>query len=292
MNRLATLLTTSFLTVVGLVACSSIDSEGTEQEPAITAATGAKWWQPTAEQKLTWYWQLQDDIDISHDVDVYNIDIDTPQKTIDLLKARGIKLICYFSVGTVEAFRPDAGQFSPDIVGETYPGYDDERWLDISNFEKYSSIMLQRIDRCAEKGFDGVEGDNVDAFYQQGVDATGAVQRGTSFGLTQQHSVDYVLWLAEESHKRGLAFGLKNAEAIAYDVVSKVDWIITESCYVYGWCDQARIFVDSNKPVFMAEYVEYLSDLNLACGQARRYGYSAIYRDTGLTAGGIFKACQ
>ena len=258
--------------------------------PPGDVATG--WWRPEASQNLRWYWQLQGRLNTSHDVDVYDIDIDTPQPVINKLKARGVRLICYFSVGTVEQFRTDAHLFPAEATGESYPGYADERWLDLSNYNLFADIMRARLDRCAAKGFDGVEGDNVDAFVQQIPDDNGVVNTGTSFKITKQQSIDYIRWLAFESHKRGMAFGLKNAEAVAVDVIDQVDWLITESCYVYHWCAQAQIFTENNKPVFMTEYAEYLSDFTAACIEAEKYGFSAIYRDTGLTAGGIFKECR
>ena len=286
-----------------LVGCTSAVNY-TESEPVLAAAstsvTGAavaktqsekNWWRPGANQNLRWYWQLQDNINTSYDVDVYDIDIDTPQVVINKLKARGVKLICYFSVGTVEEFRSDANRFPQRAIGESYPGFADERWLDLSNYSLFADIMKARLDRCAAKGFDGVEGDNVDAFSQQIPDDNGVVNAGTSFKITKQHSIDYIRWLAAESHKRGMAFGLKNAASLASDVISEVDWLITESCYYYDWCAQARIFTHHNKPVFMTEYVEYVSEFTSACTEARKFGFSAIYRDTGLTASGVFKEC-
>lgn len=248
--------------------------------PTIAAAKEKSWWQPTADQQLRWYWQLQDDIDTSHQVDVYNIDIDTPPHIINTLKARGVRLICYFSVGTVELFRSDTAEFPQAIIGDSYPGYSDERWLDVSRYPLFSTVITDRLDRCAAKGFDGVEGDNLDAF-----------NANTGFEITQQASVDYVSWLAAESHKRGLAFGLKNAETIAPEVIHQVDWMITENCVVDEWCAEAALFVEHNKPVFMAEYKELLSDFTVACEQAVEYRFSAIYRDVELTASGVFKEC-
>ncbi len=266
----------------------------TNKTPILAAAksqAAVSWWQPKADQNLRWYWQLQDKLNTSYNVDVYDIDVDTPQPVINKLKSRGIKLICYFSVGTVEQFRADAEQFPSQVIGESYPGFPDEQWLDLGNYQLFADIMKSRLDLCAAKGFDGVEGDNVDAFVQQIPDDSGTVNSGTSFGITKQQSIDYIRWLAAESHKRGLAFGLKNAEAVAINVVDEVDWLITESCYVYRWCAAAQTFTRNNKPVFMTEYVEYLSDFSAACAEAREFGYSAIYRDTGLTASGIFKEC-
>ena len=36
----------------------------------------SNWWQPRADDNLRWYWQLQGEIDTSHSVAVYDIDID------------------------------------------------------------------------------------------------------------------------------------------------------------------------------------------------------------------------
>ena len=68
--------------------------------------------------------------------------------------------------------------------------------------------------------------------------------------------------------------------------------MMTENCVVDDWCADAKVFVEYNKPVFMAEYIEYLSDFSSACAEAARYGFSAIYRDTGLTSPGVFKQCM
>lgn len=275
----------------GMTACGQHINHQTV--PALAGASaGADWWQPKADQNLRWYWQLQGEVIATHEVEVYDIDIDAPQAVIDTLKSRGVKLICYFSVGTVELFRDDANQFPQRAIGQAYPGYEDERWLDLSNYQLFADIMRARLDRCAAKGFDGVEGDNVDAFNQAIPDDNNIVQQGTSFGITEKQSAEYVLWLAAESHKRGLAFGLKNAEALAPAVIDQVDWIITENCFVDGWCDDVKLFVENNKPVFMTEYVEYTSDFTSACRLANSLRYSAIYRDAGLTATGVFKECN
>ena len=287
-----------FLTLVSalcIVRCTA-DTAANQVEqdtgsPLAESSVVRDWWRPRADENLRWYWQLQDAIDTSHSVDVYDIDIDTPQPVIDKLKARGVKLICYFSVGTVESFRTDASDFPKRAVGNPYTGYADERWLNIADIEALAPVMRDRLDRCAEKGFDGVEGDNVDAFYFDAQDAEDSRQSGTGFGITEQQSQDYVLWLARESHLRGLAFGLKNAEALAESVVDQVDWVLTESCHVYNWCEQVQVVRRANKPVFMTEYAEYLDDFSPACELAKRLGYQAILRNTELTAEGRYIEC-
>lgn len=256
------------------------------------AALPQTWWQPTAADNLSWQWQLQGDIDISLDVDVYNLDIDVPVEYISELKARGVKVICYFSAGTVESWRDDVNDFPASIIGEQYEDLIDERWVDYGNYEAFADVMRKRMDTCKSKGFDAIETDNVDAHNYETVDENGnVVNIGTNFRMTLDESRNYIRWLAAEAHARGLSIGLKNAEEMAADVVGDVDWMLTEDCYVDSWCQAATVFIDNNKPVFMTEYEDLLPDFAPACELAKSLGFFAIWRDPSL-ANGIYLACE
>ncbi len=263
------------------------------QQPLDSQAVPQRWWKPAAVQNLQWYWQLQGAVDTSHNVAVYNVDIDTPQVVLDKLKARGVRLICYMSAGTVEWFRDDAVNFPRSSIGQGYDGYPDEQWLNTADIDALSAVMLARLDRCQAKGFDAVEGDNVDAFNLETFDRNGRLLSvGTNFGITAEQSIAYIRWLAAEAHARGLGFGLKNAEEIAPAVLDDVDWMLTENCFVDNWCDGASIFIDANKPVFMTEYQERLQDFRPACKLAKTLGFSAIWTSRELDRGGPFRRCR
>ncbi len=256
------------------------------------AALPTSWWQPKASDNLTWQWQLQGEIDVGFDVDVYNLDIEAPIEKIQELKARGVKLICYFSAGTVESFRSDASLFPQSVQGEQYEDLVDEVWLDYGNFQAFAPIMQARMDICKSKGFDAIETDNVDAHNYESRDANGnVVNIGTNFMMTLDESIAYIRWLADEAHSRGLSIGLKNAEEMAVDVVGNVDWMLTEDCYYDNWCNAASVFVENNKPVFMAEYDDLVPDFTPACELAKSLGYSAIWRDSSL-ANELYLACE
>ena len=82
----------------------------------------------------TWQWQLQGDLDTSHDVDVYDVDLfDTDPSAIGGLRADGRIVVCYFSAGSYEGWRPDAGDVAAEALGGTLDGFEDERWLDVSD---------------------------------------------------------------------------------------------------------------------------------------------------------------
>jgi len=250
------------------------------------------WWKPKASDNLTWQWQLQGEIDTTFPVQVYNIDIEAPQQKIDELLARDIKIICYFSAGTVEYFRSDFDQFPQEIVGEGYEDLPDEQWIDYALIDSLAPIMRARLDKCKAKGFHAVEIDNVDAHNYESRDAQGEVVNiGTNFNMTLDESIAYVRWLAGEAHSRGLSIGLKNAEEMVADVVDEVDWMIVEDCYYDSWCHLATGFIDANKPVFMAEYDELVPDFAPACQLAKTLGFSAIWRDTSLSDE-LYLACE
>ncbi len=280
---------------------SEVTTESTVEEPqeppntdlvSTEGAAAVSWWQPKASENLKWQWQLQDEIDTTLPVQVYNIDIEVPQDKIDELRARGIKLICYFSAGTVEDFRDDVDLFPQRIIGEQYEDLIDERWVDYADIDALAPIMRARLDKCKSKGFDAVEIDNVDAHNYETKDELGnVINIGTNFKMSLDESTAYVLWLTEEAHKRGLGIGLKNAEEMVSDVVDEVDWMLVEDCYYDSWCMAATAFIDADKPVFMAEYDDLVPDFTPACELAKSLGYSAIWRDSSLSTR-LYLACE
>ena len=153
-------------------------------------------WQP--QPGTSWQWQLSGTLDTSLDVDMYDIDLfDTPVATIKDLQSAGSVVICYFSAGSFEPWRPDADTFSERVKGKKMDGWD-ELWLDISNLEELGPIMIARLELAAEKGCDGVEPDNVDGYTND-----------TGVNLSAQDQLTYNKFLATEAHKLGLSIGLK-----------------------------------------------------------------------------------
>src|SRR5262249_44643767 len=82
--------------------------------PAVDAGNDAavppSIWTPAP--RTSWQWQLTGTIDTRFDVAMYDIDLfDAPQSVIDSLHASGRIVICYFSAGSYENWRPDTGDF-------------------------------------------------------------------------------------------------------------------------------------------------------------------------------------
>ncbi|KAG7114693.1 hypothetical protein HYQ44_008148 [Verticillium longisporum] len=103
--------------------------------------------------------------------------------------------------------------------------------------------MRRRIELARDKGFDGVDPDNVDGFTNR-----------NGLGLTAADSIDYISFLAFEARRRGLAMGLKNGGSIIKNVLPVIDFSVNEECAAYSECDLYKAVTDAGKPVFHIEY--------------------------------------
>ena len=224
------------------------------------------WWQP--EPGLTWQIQYTGEIDPNLNVDVYNLDLfETSAEVVDALHARGVRVICYLNAGSWEDWRPDREDFPEAALGREYAGWPGERWLDIRQIEILAPLMNARLDLCAEKGFDGVDPDNLDGY----INATG-------FDLTSEDQLAYNRWLADAAHTRGLGIGLKNDPDQVIELVDAFDWATVESCFHEGWCAQTTPFIEAGKPVFAIEYTDNGMTTSDFCDQAADLSIDALLK--------------
>jgi hypothetical protein len=226
----------------------------------------------------SWQWQLAGlPVDDSFDVDVYDVDLfEVRAGTVAALHAQGRRVICYLSAGSWEEWRPDAGQFPEEVLGNDYEGWPGERWLDIRRIDLLAPIVRARLDLCLSKGFDGVEPDNIDGYAND-----------TGFALTYEDQLRYNRWLAGEAHVRGLSIGLKNDEEQVQDLLVHYDWALTEDCFADDWCDEMAPFVAAGVAAFAAEYTDRITVAEFTaqvCPQAEALGFSAILKRRDLDA--------
>lgn len=101
---------------------------------------------------------------------IWDIDLwDAAPSNIADLKKSGKKVICYFSAGTSESWRPDYKSLSAYNLGRvckddkcrgTWGG---EEWLDIRQ-QPVRKVMQERIKMASTKGCDAIDPDNVGKF--------------------------------------------------------------------------------------------------------------------------------
>ncbi|ABF10096.1 hypothetical protein ACUXAV_004556 [Cupriavidus metallidurans] len=204
-------------------------------------------WMPSVTD--TWQLQLQGKLDTSYNVAVYVLDLfDTPPSTIASLKEQGRRVVCYFSAGSSEDWRPDFQSFQPSDMGNVLSGWAGERWLDTRS-SNVRGIMAARMDLAVSKGCDGVDPDNVDGY-----------TNNTGLPLTADTQLDYNRFLANAAHARGLAIGLKNDVGQLTDLASSFDFAINEQCFQYNECGGYSAFTAQGKPVFNVEYATKWKD--------------------------------
>lgn len=221
--------------------CKCEDGSPSTLDPLAPPITDGSWWKP--DLSTSWNWQLQGTLDTTIQADVYDVDLEyTEPNMIDALQQRGTKVVCYFSAGSWENFREDAKFIAEEQLGDELDGWPEERWWNIQSLE-VQELIRKRLDLAQEKGCDGVEPDNVDAY-----------QNDNGLGLDSLDQLSFNRWLANEAHLRGLAVGLKNDLGHIPELVDYFDFAVNEQCYEYEECDAYQPFITKQKPVFNAEY--------------------------------------
>lgn len=241
----------------------------TAPEPTHTP-TSLAWWQPPP--RTTWQIQINGGrIDLSFEAQAYEVDLfDTPTETIAELHRLGRKVICYFSAGTFEDWRPDAARFDGyGLLGAPLEDWPGERYLDIRRLDVLGPILQARMDLAVEKGCDAVDPDNVQNYLEP-----------TGFPFTYEDQLRFNRWLAEQAHARGLGVGLKNDRDQIPDLVDAFDFAVDEECFTYGECAPLLVFIQANKAVFE---IEYELSPGAFCSQANAWGFSALLKPWDLS---------
>jgi hypothetical protein len=231
--------------------------------------TTTSYWHPVS--PLRWQIQFSGSPDTSVNADVYDVDLfDTPAATVSSLHAQAKKVMCYFSAGTVENWRPDYSSFPASVIGVADGGWAGENWLDVRNLAVLGPIMGARLDLAKSKGCDGIDPDNIDAYTNP-----------TGFPLTGAQQITYNTYLANQAHARGMAIGLKNDLLQATQLVSVFDYALNESCFDYSECGYLSPFTAANKPVFNIEYSATVSQF---CPTLNQLNFNAIRKNLALDA--------
>jgi len=211
-------------------------------------APAAAHWRPPSSVSISWNWQLTTPPPVPTDtgVKVFDIDgFDTSTATVAALHARGTKVVCYMDVGTLEPGRPDDNLIPTRDAGSSVQGFQSERWLNIADLNGLKAMILDRLSICKNKGFDAVEPDNVDGY-----------TNSTGFPLTAQEQLTFNMFVANTAHNLGLSVGLKNDNDQTAQLQPYFDWALDEECNFYSECNTEDPFINANKAVFNAEYID------------------------------------
>jgi hypothetical protein len=197
--------------------------------------------------------------------DWYDIDLfDNTDATVAALHARGVRVVCYFSAGSSENWRPDFASLPSAALGSPLAGWPGERWLDVRH-AGVRRVMQARLDLARRRGCDGVDPDNVDGY-----------ANASGFGLRAADQLDYNRFLADEAHARGMLIGLKNDVEQVPALLSSFDFAVNESCFAHDECDAQAAFTRADKAVLQIEYGDIPTLSRTVCARARALRFFTI----------------
>lgn len=242
----------------------------------------------------TWQWQLNPDagqtgINTGIVADMYDIDgysndatVVSKLKSLPGTSVASRAVTCYITAGTLENWRPDSELLDPQILGNPYSGFVDERWIDIRQLSKLRPWLEAKMDMCKAKGFDAVEFDNVDGW---------STANKTGLNITPEDEVAFIVYMSWATHERGMSMALKSDVEQVPQVLDYVDFAVVEECFEYQECTRNDpnsdgtygydLFINAGKPVFEVEYNPYSSNGNV-CSRANALKFSTLYKNVML----------
>jgi hypothetical protein len=147
------------------------------------------------------------------------------------------KTVCYLDLAW-EDYRPDAsppprgGYFPAATLGNVYYGYPEERWVDFRQLDALKPMLRERIGRCARKGFDAVELDDIDSFDPSST---------TGFRLTPGDAQNFLAWTFNLVHSDGMTGLWKNSPYLSWWGRQYTDGAVVEECYVSHGCFASQL---------------------------------------------------
>ncbi|MBY6046502.1 endo alpha-1,4 polygalactosaminidase [Vannielia litorea] len=230
-------------------------------------------------EQAYWDWQLTHPYDLDINVKVLALDKDDHDRdTIMALRDRGVKPVCYVSVGSWEEYRDDKDSFPEEVLGKPLGDWPDERYVDIRD-DRVMKIMQARLQDCADRGFMAAELDNMDVFENE-----------SGFDIGQEAALTYVKNLAAYAHLLGLEVAQKNAPQLVPALVGTMDFIMVEECYAYDFCDDLKPYTEAGKDVLAIEYDDADLDWDAICEDSKARGMKLLLKSHEITAGG--KSCN
>jgi hypothetical protein len=266
------------MAVVCLVAGLAGPAPGRVAATAAATVTGlgrpvpcaGRCWRPRIPTTWDWVLSVVPHAPFKH-VMMYDIDgFEASARTVASLHGAGIKAACYLSAGSWERWRPDADEYPQAVLGLPLSGWPGERWVDIREAvpgRPLYRILEHRVAMCAEKGFDGIEFDNVDGYTDH-----------TGFPLTAADQLRFDTMLAAMAHRAGMAALLKNDVGQVRALQPYFDGALDEQCNQYDECAALSPFIKAGKPVLNAEY----RDNRGFCAADRRAGFDGVAFDLAL----------
>jgi hypothetical protein len=215
------------------------------------------------------------------------------------IHARGARAIGYIDAGSWESYRADANQYvsfdnscSGCLLGNTYFGYRNERWLSLSDDGSVTGInpntgiretpaqfirdeLTARMASAKIAGFDAIEFDNVESYNNK-----------NGFNTTAAQQLAFNQSLANLAHANGFTVALKNDLGQASALQPYFDFAISEQCFQYSECNYPAPGLQAwpttyGKAVFNVEYKGKLSNF-CPLANSSSYNFNSALKNANL----------
>ena len=131
-------------------------------------------------------------------------------------------------------------------------------------------IMIARMQVCVQKGFDGVQFDNVQDW-----------DNPTGIDITREESAYYTAWMANKAHEMGLSAAWENAPPNVAVLEPYMEALIFESCSRHQFCGQTAPMINAGKWAGGVEYNPAYKDMSF-CPTYAQYHMMGAFRDKSL----------
>jgi hypothetical protein len=227
---------------IGVGGSSGADDSSSAGLDACGSGPGG-WWCPAPEPGLTWEVQRLVPIEATVEAAVFGVPMfASDAATIAALQGEGRRVVCWFSAGISTWSDPDRDTVLPATGPDIVAGQP-ERWMDLGS-PIVRDAMLARLDQAAALGCDAVEPGDIDGYLGD-----------SGLPLTRDGTVEFVAWLAEGAHARGLAIALNDGNELATELEPAVDFAMDYGCLAAGTCTELGVFSAAGKVVLHAELV-------------------------------------
>lgn len=197
---------------------------------------------------------------------------------ITALEESGKQVFSYFSMGSIETYRPEAADVADaDLVLNRWDDWPDENFVEYWEEDWWDLVIRPRLDRSLSAGFDGAYLDVPNAYEEIDLDLVPDETR-TSLG---RKMTDLIIRISQYTGKRDPGFRIlpqNSPELRHYDgYLDAIDGIGVEDLFFLdadrpctaGWCrenlDDVRAIRAAGKLVLAVDYASRQSNIDAAC---------------------------
>lgn len=208
------------------------------------------------------------------------------------LQDSGKTVLAYFSIGSIEDFRPEQADLPDDLVLNLWPDWPEEHWVRYWDPAWWDEVVRPRVDQALAAGFDGVYLDTPLAY--ENIDLSLLEGEGEDRDTLAQKMVDLIVRISQHGKAQDpgfLVFPQNSPELRTFPgYVDAVDGLGVEELFfaadddtsdqpcVQDWCAENLAHVealrDAGKQILAVDYASEPDNVTAACERYADDGFA------------------